>query len=152
MKIETDFLEDPNARTKSYYAKEENLGVTLELIEQLVAGARGENARLCLHRGSGDGFHQMLILEHYGKSFPAHRHPNKSEGYHLIEGLMDLVLYTDNGNIERVIKLSPSSPIARVGPGTFHKLVVLSPYAVYHETKPGPFIRENDKVMAPWLK
>lgn len=150
MKIETDFVEDQNAKTKSYYAKDEDLGVTLELIDQLVVGSRGQNARICLHRGSEDGFHQMLILEYRGKSFPVHRHPKKSEGYHLIEGEMTLQLFDSAGNIAKVIHLTPDAPIARVGPNTFHRLVVVSPYAIYHETKPGPFLRDSDKEIPPW--
>lgn len=152
MKIETHFVEDPTAKTKSFYAKGEDLGVSLDLVDQLLRGSNGQNARLCLHQGAEDSFHQMLILEYWGKSFPAHRHPNKSEGYHLIEGQMDLVLYTNSGDVSQVIKLNERNPIARVGPNTFHKLVVLSPYAIYHETKPGPFDRSNDKVMALWSK
>jgi cupin fold WbuC family metalloprotein len=151
VKIETDFEEDPNAKSKSYYAKDEDLGVSLELIDQLIANSRGKNARLCLHQGSDDGFHQMLILEYRGNSFPAHRHPAKSEGYHLIEGEMALHLFDEAGTLTRVIHLTEGSPIARVGPKTYHCLKIVSPYAVYHETKPGPFLRGNDKEMAPWV-
>jgi cupin fold WbuC family metalloprotein len=157
MKVETDFtpqdfIEDSSARTKSFYAKGEDVGVSMDLIREMLAGSRGNNCRLCLHQGATDGFHQMLILEYRGKSFPAHRHPTKSEGYHLVEGEMALLLYKDTGDTDRVIHLTPGSPIARVGPNTFHELKIVSPYAIYHETKPGPFERENDKIMAPWVE
>jgi cupin fold WbuC family metalloprotein len=144
----SDFKPDPDAKSTSYYAQEDDLGVTMDLIEQLIA--HGQNSRLCLHRGAEDGFHQMLILEYQGKSFPAHCHPNKSEGYHIIEGEMDLVLYTASGVEYRRITMTPDAPIARVGPNTFHKLSIISPYAVYHETKPGPFLRDSDKIIPEW--
>jgi cupin fold WbuC family metalloprotein len=147
VKIETDFKEDKTARSKAYYAKHENVGITLELIDALK-----QNARLCLHREAGDSFHQMLILEFAGKEFPPHRHPTKSEGYHILEGEMDLVLYDETGNPTQRFSINAKSPIARVGPSTFHSLIVKSPFAIYLESKPGPFNRETDKIMAPWLK
>lgn len=147
MKIETFFQEDKTARTRSWYAKAENIGITTDLIDELK-----QNARLCLHRGAEDLFHQMLILEFAGREFPPHRHPAKAEGYQLIEGEMDLVLYDEKGDPTERFALNAKQPIARVGPNTFHGLIVRSQYAVYLESKPGPFDRSNDKVMAPWLK
>lgn len=147
MKIETDFVEDKTARTKAYYAKDESLGLSLTTIESLK-----QNVRLCLHRGAEDTFHQMLILEFRGKHFPAHRHPVKSEGYQIIEGEALLRLYDDQGNVTSMIPLNADNPIARVGPNAFHDLRAVTPYAIYLESKPGPFDRATDKVMAAWLK
>jgi len=149
------FTQDQHARTLAWYARGENVSVTDDMIHELceISMAAGKvNARLCLHQGAEDGFHQMLILEWRGKSFPAHRHPAKSEGYHLMRGAMYLHLYDDNGmEYPEGIRISMESPIARVGPNTFHGLEVITPYAIYLESKPGPFIRDTDKIMAPWL-
>lgn len=144
------FREDTQARSKSFYALDDSLCITAAMIRELIAQSEGKNVRLCLHRGPNDSFHQMLILEYRGKSFPAHRHPVKSEGYQIIRGQMDLYLYDDHGKIERKIFLNTTCPIARIGPQTFHALNVVTDYAIYLESKPGPFVREDDKVMAPW--
>ena len=147
------FRKDPAAKSLSYFAAAENVAIDERTIDQLMGAAMeaNGNARICLHQSAEDGFHQMLIIEWRGRSFPAHRHPAKSEGYHLIRGRMDLILYAEDGTERRRYGLGPEFPIARVGPGTFHALEVISPYAVYLESKPGPFVRDTDKVMAPWL-
>jgi cupin fold WbuC family metalloprotein len=148
------FRRDPAAKSIAFYSSGENVAVTDKLIEQLFGvsvEAGHANARICLHQSAEDTFHQMLILEWRGKSFPAHRHPTKSEGYHVLHGRMDVLLYAEDGVLRRRYELSVENPIARVGPQTFHALEIVSTYALYLESKSGPFVRESDKIMAPWI-
>ena len=145
---------DPTARTISFYATQENVAVSERMISQLLGVSiehENANVRACLHCDAGDVFHQMLILEWMGNSFPAHRHPAKSEGYHLMHGRMDVILYNEDGSERERFEMNVENPIARVGPQTFHALEIRSPYAIYLESKPGPFLRDTDKIMAPWL-
>jgi hypothetical protein len=40
--------------------------------------------------------------------------------------------------------------ICRIGKQTIHTLFPLTGYAIYHESKPGPFLGENDSIVLPW--
>ena len=81
-----------------------------------------------------------------------HKH-TKSESYHIIDGKMLLVYFKNNGEIDRFVKLSVEDTlIARVDPGQYHGIIVLSKYAIFHETRIGPFERENDSMFASWIE
>lgn len=148
----TEWIEDKHARTQSFYSRNENVFVSIKEINSLLRESKGKNVRLCLHADADDKFHQMLIIEYKGASFPAHRHPKKSEGYHVVAGVMRLSLFDLAGKVEREVVLSVDNPIARIGPATYHDVQAMTQYVVYLESKPGPFVRATDKVMAPWLK
>lgn len=155
MKIEKNFVEDKNARSKAFYAMSKSLCVDSEMLDELYRWSielGKANIRLCLHPGSSDAFHQMVILEWKGQSFPAHRHPTKCESYHMIRGSMDVLIFEPNGGLRSKTRIDEDSPIMRIGPDDFHCVELVSSFAIYHEVKPGPFVRETDKVMAAWLK
>lgn len=149
------FSQDPNARSLSFYATGGTVVVGRELLREMYAEScsRGSaNLRVCLHPSADHSFHQMVILEWRGRSFPAHRHPTKSESYHLLSGEMDVLIYDTDGTVRSRTRLDKDNPIMRVGPEDFHGIEVVSEHVIYHEVKPGPFVRASDKEMAPWLK
>ena len=45
---------------------------------------------------------------------------------------------------------SSSSFLYRVGENTYHVAVPLSELLIYHESKPGPFLHDNDSVFPSW--
>ena len=45
---------------------------------------------------------------------------------------------------------SSSSFLYRVGGNTYHVAVPLSELLIYHESKPGPFLHDNDSVFPSW--
>ncbi len=127
------------------------------LIDRVVSAALEEplrRARLCLHSSSQDPVHEMMIALCCDTEIAPHRHMTKSESFHVIRGLLTVVLYDDEGRVvERIALGVPGGdrPFAyRLGRGRWHTVVVESDVAVIHEVISGPFV-EGDAETAPWI-
>ena len=120
----------------------------IKALKQMAQESELLRARYCLHRSHNDGVQEMVIALLKGSQVPVHRHAGKSESYHMIEGLIEVLFYDNQGNRTDVIKLGPQDSglpfIYRLAPGVWHTVRVLSECAVIHETTTGPF-RENDR-------
>ena len=112
-----------------------------------------ERARLCTHLSVDDAVHEMLIVHTRGTYVPPHKHLNKSESFHIIEGRLDIVIFDDSGNVLEVIEMAgyPSGDpfFWRINESFFHTVVPRSEVVVFHETTSGPF-RRKDTVYASW--
>jgi cupin fold WbuC family metalloprotein len=108
---------------------------------------------LCAHGGPEDRLHEMLIVHERSAYVRPHRHPGKTESTHIIEGLVDVVVFDDDGRIASVIRMgdyaSGRTFYYRMAAPVFHTLIIRSDVLVFHETTNGPFDR-RDTVFAPW--
>lgn len=117
----------------------------------------GENPRrrirLCAHHAVDDRLHEMFIVHTRDTYVRPHKHLDKSESFHVIEGDVDVVLFDDGGRVTDVIAMGPFSSgrpfFYRVASPLFHTLLIRSDVLVFHETTTGPF-RRADTVFAPW--
>lgn len=139
------------ARSIVYFATIPNLVIGARIIDLLIDEADRRNARICLHRDPSARQHDMIIIEHAGKTYPAHRHPSKSETVHVIRGMLRTHIYEDSLHHQQNFDLVSGS-ILRIEPMTWHKNEAISNFVVYHETKSGPFDSTVDNEMAPWEK
>lgn len=109
--------------------------------------------RLCAHRGTGDSLHEMLIVLSRNTYIRPHKHLNKSESFHVIEGAGNIVLFDDDGKVTDVINMGDYASghcfYYRITDTCYHTLVIQSDILVFHETTRGPFLREQT-VFAPW--
>jgi cupin fold WbuC family metalloprotein len=109
--------------------------------------------RLCAHADPQDRLHEMLIVHERGAYVRPHKHPGKTESTHIIEGLVDVVVFADDGRIVGVLHVgdyaSGRTFYYRMGVSAFHTLLIRSDVLVFHEITNGPFDR-NDTVFAPW--
>jgi len=125
----------------------------IKYIKRLSEGNHRKRIRLCVHSNQTDPLHEMLIVHDKNTYVRPHKHPGKSESTHIIEGLVDIVLFDDSGKIERVISMGnyASGKIFyyRLATPIYHMLVIRSEVLVFHETTNGPFDRA-DTVFAPW--
>ncbi len=116
------------------------------LKKQALANPR-KRARICAHRDSANALHEMIIAIAKGSYLRPHKHIGKSESFHIIEGVADVALFDDVGEITRVIALGApgtgKSPFYRLSDDQFHMLVVQSDVLVMHEVTNGPFNREQ---------
>jgi cupin fold WbuC family metalloprotein len=98
-------------------------------------------ARLCLHRSSYDRLHDMVIALDMATYLRPHRHADKSETFHIIEGSASVVIFDDNGRIERVIAVGgeKGQRLYRLDEPQYHTLVIQSEMLVIHEVTNGPF-------------
>jgi cupin fold WbuC family metalloprotein len=110
-------------------------------------------ARLCAHPDPDDALHEMLIVLDRGTYVRPHRHAGKSESFHVIEGELDVVLFTANGVVCDVVRMGPYGSgrafYYRLMEPCYHTVLVGTPHALFHETTNGPF-RRDDTEFAPW--
>jgi cupin fold WbuC family metalloprotein len=130
--------------------------VSREIVDRLATEAEIlplKRARLCAHRTSDDLLHEMLIVLTRGTYIRPHRHLNKSESFHVIEGSCALVLFDDKGEIHRVIELGAYESgklfFYRLAEPMYHTVLVESKRFIVHETTNGP-LRREDSEFAVW--
>ncbi|TRZ54080.1 cupin fold metalloprotein, WbuC family [bacterium] len=109
--------------------------------------------RLCAHQVENDKLHEMLIVHQKGAYVRPHKHLNKSEAVHIIEGKADVIIFNDAGNIVNVIEMADYQSgnifYYRMSEPLYHTLLIHSDILVFHEITNGPFNRK-DVVFAPW--
>ena len=111
----------------------------------------GVNVRLCLHSSPEAVFHSMIILENRGGYYRPHRHQDKGECFHIIEGELAVFAFDDQGNIIDACKLAPDANfIYRVEVNMVHAVLPLTDRVVYHESKLGPFLGDKDSIFPEW--
>lgn len=122
-------------------------------LKELARGNARRRVRLCAHPAPEDRLHEMFIVLGKGSYIRPHRHPGKSESFHVIEGEADLLLFDDTGTPVDRIGLggypTGGTFYFRIDRARFHSVVVLSESFVFHETTNGPFNR-NDTEFALW--
>jgi cupin fold WbuC family metalloprotein len=130
--------------------------VSAEDVTFLAAQARGnarKRARLCAHPGSQDRLHEMLIVLARETYIRPHRHANKSESFHVVEGELDVVIFNDDGAVREVVRMgdyrSGKVFFYRLMEPCYHTVLINTPAALFHETTNGPFDRA-DTEFAPW--
>lgn len=143
-----------------YYAPSPFCPVYPETIEELKAVAR-QNARgrvrICFHASPAARLHDMLIVLTGSAVYPAHKHLNKEEAFHLIEGRLRVMLHADDGAVEESVDLAGPPPhggagtafYCRIPMNKFHTVIPLSETVVFREVTDGPFVPEQT-VFADW--
>ena len=125
----------------------------IEELKTLAAANPRKRVRLCAHRHTGDALHEMLIVHERSAYVRPHKHPGKSESAHVIEGEVDVVVFSDDGEIVKILECgevnSGRTFYYRMAEPAFHSLIIRSPVLVFHETTNGPF-RRADTVFADW--
>ena len=148
-----DVVLDQHGISWGYFCLKKPVAVDKNLIEQLkeVAHANKMNVRICLHESVHNEFHNMIIVQHKSLYYPPHKHPEKPECYHIIEGELGAVHFDVGGNIVRTSKISTGGNfIYRIALNEHHTIFPITDIAVYHESKPGPFLRKKDFVEPEW--
>lgn len=122
-------------------------------LKTLAAKNPRQRVRLCAHRSTDNLVHEMLIVMTEGCYIRPHKHIGKGESFHVVEGVLDVVIFDYQGNITNVLGLgdyaSGRAFYYRSDTLEYHTVVIRSKQAVIHETTPGPF-RPADNVLAPW--
>lgn len=138
-----DGLQLTKVNDEVFVAAEEIVRLGASSIEFLVAQAlknkRGR-ARICAHKQPTAALHEMLIAMRRDTYIRPHRHRNKVESFHLVDGAADVVMLSDDGAVEDVIELSlAGSVFYRLETPRYHTVLISSPVFVVHEVTNGPF-------------
>jgi cupin fold WbuC family metalloprotein len=100
-------------------------------------------ARINTHPDTEDALHEMIIAISSASYIRPHKHPGKSEAFHIIDGEVDIIIFSDDGAIERIVPLGPPgssrSFYYRMSAPLFHTLVIRSDILIVHEITNGPF-------------
>lgn len=125
----------------------------LEFLKDLAANNERKRARLCLHEGIESNVHEMIIVHAKGAYIRPHKHLNKSESFHVIEGRAKVIMFEENGIIREIIPIGgiqdKASFFYRISQPVFHSLDIVSDYIIFHETTKGPLHRD-ETVFASW--
>lgn len=125
----------------------------IELLKRKAAGNKRKRIRLCSHPNVNDPLHEMLIVHAKGAYVRPHKHVQKSESFHVIDGTLTVVIFDDEGSILEVVNMSDYTSdkkfYYRLSDSLFHTVVPESDFVVFHETTNGPFQRE-DTQFAAW--
>ena len=144
--------EDKTAKTISFFCRKLPVRVDSSLIGELkiIAQNQGKkNVRLCLHDSPNAVHHDIIILEHKGKYYRPHKHLKKGEAFHIIDGEMGIFVFNEDGIVMDFCCLK-SGEIFRVGVGMYHMVMPLTEFVIYHENKPGPFLKDGDSIYPDW--
>ena len=112
----------------------------IDFVKQSANKNERGRARICAHRGPTDTLHEMLIAIRSGSYIRPHRHHQKIESFHLVDGLVDVVIFNDDGDVADVVELGIDKNFYyRLDLPRYHTLLVNSPVLVIHEITNGPF-------------
>ncbi len=125
----------------------------IEFLKERIRCAPRGRVRLCAHAGPESPVHEMLLVLSGNSYVRPHRHPGKSESFHIVEGVLDVVLFDDDGTVHAVVPLGDRDSgrpfYYRLDEPRFHTPIVRSDLVVFHETTTGPF-RPGDADLATW--
>jgi cupin fold WbuC family metalloprotein len=125
----------------------------LAFLKERAEGNPRGRVRLCAHRNVEALQHEMITVIRRGAYLIPEKHLTRMESYHIIEGMVDVVIFDEVGNISEVVQLGeyPSERqfFYRLSDPFYHTLIIKSDFLVLHETVTGPFDRA-DTVPAPW--
>jgi len=123
----------------------------LEKLKRAAATAPLRRARYCLHHSHDDDVQEMVIAFCQNSSVPVHRHSNKSESYHVIEGELKILFFDNEGNVTRTIHMGQIDSglpfMYRLSVNEWHTIRPLSEFVVLHEITSGPFVKEENEIL-----
>ncbi|HXR08908.1 MAG TPA: WbuC family cupin fold metalloprotein [Candidatus Acidoferrum sp.] len=125
----------------------------LDVLKTQAALSPRHRARLCAHQDAQDRLHEMLIVLTRQVYIRPHKHINKTESFHVIEGSALVLFFDDAGAITEVISLGDAASgrpfYFRNDDSRYHTQLITSDFLVFHEITNGPFNRA-DTLFAPW--
>jgi cupin fold WbuC family metalloprotein len=131
--------------------------LTESLAERVLAVSRESDRKrviLPFHKSSSESLHRMFNAMQPGTYVRPHRHlsPPKTEGFLVLRGALDFILFDEHGEIERVERLQAGSETFGLDleAGLFHAFLVRAPDTLIYEVKPGPYSPLDDKDFAAW--
>jgi cupin fold WbuC family metalloprotein len=120
---------------------------SVAVLQQRASTLPRERIRLCSHQDAQAAVHEMLIVHARGCYVRPHKHLNKDESFHIIEGEVDVVLLNEAGQVEELIRMGDYQSgrvfYYRLNKPLYHTLLIRSPQVVFHEVTGGPFRRED---------
>ena len=119
----------------------------IKCLVQLAKCSERKRIRICAHLDPTDLLHDMIIVILNDTYVRPHKHLNKAEAFHVIEGSLQVVIFEENGTVRNVVKLGSYSSgetfFYRMSERAYHTVIPTSEFVVFHETTSGPFQKEE---------
>ena len=146
-------VEDKKAKSKSFFVNKDKIYFNNEMLSFLEKTFKKDkkDVRICLHTSKKDIHHDMVILQQRKNFYKPHKHLKKGETYHIIKGSMACILFNEKGKIMKFCKLTKNN-IFRTPINKYHTMIPLTKFVIYHESKPGPFLKNRDSIFPKWIK
>lgn len=126
-----------------------------EFLETASSQRGGASVRICFHASEAASLHQMLILHQVGSYVRPHKHPNSDVVYVSLRGCAEILFFTDDGSLEKIVSLpslseSLNPPSVMIIPRDQYYMprVVAGPF-LFLEITSGPFL-PSSTVFAHW--
>ena len=135
-----------------YYSEESFVLIGPEdLVElkKIAAVNTRQRARLCVHPSPSAALHEMFIVHGRDAYVRPHRHLGRQEGFMVLEGTADLLIFSSDGKLTQVVSMDLNCFYKRLKDPIYHMLRIRSDFLVFYEATSGPFNR-CDTVFAPW--
>jgi cupin fold WbuC family metalloprotein len=110
-------------------------------------------ANLNVHASTDANVQRLFIATEPDTYMRPHRHPepHKWEFFAVLHGRLDLLIFTDTGELAQRVTLSPgTTPAVEIPPGTFHAYVCMQPGTIGLEVKEGAYLPTTERDFAPW--
>ena len=127
------------------------------VLQKVVEASRESPRRRIIfpfHESNEDPLQRMLNVLQPGSYVRPHRHlsPPKAEPIVVLNGDVQVVIFSETGVVEQRIDLAAGSDKIGVDirPGVFHCFFARKKDTVLFEVKPGPYEAINDKDFASW--
>ncbi len=131
------------------YHTEEIVQLTISEIEEFKKQAMNNSRhriRLCAHRHPENSMHEMFIVHASDCYVRPHKHLGKAESMTVLQGVADIIMFTDEGAIFDIIEMgAPGSGKVfyyRLDKPIFHSMLIKTDFLVFYEATEGPFKRE----------
>lgn len=145
--------QDTDTKALSFFCDNKISFLNASIVNEMkrIAVRYNTNVRLNLHSSPLSDFHNMIILQRKGMYIRPHKHYNKAETCHIIEGTHIFYVFDENGNVIDLFDMSIGKNVLyRIEKKYYHTSIPTSDFVIFHESKIGPFIREGDSIFAPW--
>lgn len=99
--------------------------------------------RYCTHSNPNELVHEMIIVHTKEYQVIPHMHANRDESIYIIEGEVDILIFKDNGDIEKVVEMGDLKTkkvfYYKMAKNTIHAFSIRSEFLVFKEVTQGPF-------------
>ncbi len=139
---------DKNAKTPSFYLKKKPKKIDNTYIDFLKYYSEHNNhcdVRICLHENRKSSNHDMILLQNKKNYYRPHKHNNKGDTFHVIQGILAYFIFDDLGLIKNCGKLKKNE-LFRTEINEYHAILPITNKVIYHENKKGPFLKVRDSI------
>ncbi|MGY4257804.1 cupin fold WbuC family metalloprotein [Bradyrhizobium sp. USDA 4516] len=114
----------------------------LDMLKAALPASPKRHVRINPQPNAEDGVIESIFAFDRNTYIRPHKHPGRSEAYHIIAGEMDAVLFSDAGEIKRIVRLGPLGDkhpfYYRLTAPIFHTVIIRSDILLMHEIVEGP--------------